>query len=845
MNALFKQICNYCFLLFAVSVYSQQIQVISEYGNVLEGAKIVVNKLDGSLVSIESTDQNGTLILPNSKEKFTLVVSYLGFITKTVSWDRQKNDTLMITLKSSIEDLDTIQLAAKQSITKSGDTTIVELERYKTAQDKRFTDVLRKLLGVNVSNDGNITYRGKPITDVLVNGAKLFDRDYQKAVNSLSPEEMIKLKFIEKYSDNSGFKKGEAYNTAIDINFVKPVVQSLNGTAVKGQKDFIALDLNYFLIHNSKASYLDLGFNNLGKSQARFFQTSSIQANQNSIINHYKLPDLSYLGSSLDDYLLSLNSSFSINNNTRLTLGKDNKHELLVKARNYWEKTIQTNTASSILFDNDGSLERLIISNKSIKSRHLEGGLQHTYTMGKHFFFNEIVFSNRHNDNEQSLDLNGSIQNFQRINKEVFFNISSTYQFKRSDSLITEAKGTMKWVGQNLSSFSSVAANQFQKNNTSTVYVSTEVTHPFLVSKSALLGLSNVQNYALHHAKNNILFNQNQNTFLSQNNEHLFHNRSFVYGEYIKLKNKFQYAGGLDYFFVKDIYANNQLLPYARIAYNKLSLRSNHTVQLSLTNDWLANSYRFTNPLRSDVDAFIIRSYQNEVASNFSFSYQYSYNSLFTSFTLGLQHNVNDKVEINAFDIDTDQTLNETIVLSKTVNNTTANTQVTKFIKFLKGNLQYQLVYSRQGLFTSLSRDLIQPLTVQSFNQQLEFKKRFNKKLYASLYYKQTNQLVDLVSISQKNKLSAAGIWLNYQFKNWNIISNSSFENLGNDGWYHLADVRVEFTPLKKPYYLEFSILNIFNERFIENQDIGVNYNTTSRTNVAGARYLVSFNYTF
>lgn len=845
MSALLRQICCFCFLFFAVSVYAQQIQVISEYGNVLAGAKIVVNTLDGSLVSIESTDENGTLILPKSLEKCTLVVSYLGFTTRTVSWDRQKNGAIIITLKSRIEDLDPIQLAAKQSITKSGDTTIVELEQYKTEQDKRFADVLRKLPGVNVSNDGNITYRGKPITDVLVNGTKLFDRDYQKAVNTLSPKEMVKLKFIEKYSDNTGFKKGEAYNTALDINFAKPVVQSLSGTAAKGQKDFSALDLNYFLMHNNKASYLDLGFNNIGKSQARFFQTSSIQANQNSNINHYKLPDLSFLGSGLDDYLLSINSSFSVNNNTRLTLGKDNKHELLVKARNYWEKTIQTNTTSSILFDNDGSLERLIVSDKSIKSRHLEGNLQHNYTVGKHFFFNEIVFSNRHNDNEQSLDLNGSIQNFQKINKEAFFNISSTYQFKRDDSLITEAKGTMKWVGQNLSSYSSVAANQFQENNTTAVYVSTEVTHPFFVSKRALLGVSNVQNYALHHAQNNILLNQNQNSSLSQNNEQLFHNRTFVYGEYVKLKNKFQYAAGLDYFLVKDISANNQLLPYARIAYNKLSLRSNHTVQVSLTNDWLANSYRFTNPLRSEVDAFIIRAYQNEVASNTSFSYQYSYNTLFTSFTLGLQHNISDKVEINAFDIETDQTLNQTIVLYKTANNTTANTQMTRFIKFLKGNLQYQLVYSRQGLFTSLSRDLIQPLTVQSFIQQLEFKKRFNKKLYASLYYKQTNQLVDLVSISQKNKLSAAGIWLNYQFKNWNIISNSSFENLGNDRWYHLADVRVEFTPSKKPYYLEFSILNLFNEKFIENQDIGVNYNITSRTNVAGARYLVSFNYTF
>lgn len=85
MSAFLKQFCCYCFLFFAAFVHAQQIQVISEYGNVLVGAKIVVNQLDGSLVSIETTDENGTLILPKSLEKCNLVVSYLGFITRTVS----------------------------------------------------------------------------------------------------------------------------------------------------------------------------------------------------------------------------------------------------------------------------------------------------------------------------------------------------------------------------------------------------------------------------------------------------------------------------------------------------------------------------------------------------------------------------------------------------------------------------------------------------------------------------------------------------------------------------------------------------------------------------------------
>lgn len=845
MSAFLKQFCCYCFLFFAAFVHAQQIQVISEYGNVLVGAKIVVNQLDGSLVSIETTDENGTLILPKSLEKCNLVVSYLGFITRTVSWDKPNNGTTIVTLKSKIEDLNPIELYGKQSIIKSGDTTLVELSDYKTEQDNRLSDVLKKIPGVNVSNDGSITFKGKPITDLLINGSKLFDRDYQKAVNNLNPEQMIRLKFIEKYSDNTGFKKGEAFNTALDINFEAPVVQSINATATKGQKDFTGLNLNYFVVYDSKASYLDLGFNNTGNSQARLFEKSSIQSNQNSIINHYGLPTISYLGNRLDDYLLTINNSFSINNNTRLSLGKENKHELLIKARKYWEETKQSNTSSSIIFDNETRFERVIVSDKSINSGRLEGNLQHNYTKGKHFSFNEIVFSDQRSDYKQSLLLNGVSQDFNRINTERFINLSSTYQFKRGDSLITEVKGLLKWVEQNLSSVAAISTNQNQENTTSSLHASSIFNHPIFIKNGNTLGVANIINLALNQAQNNLVYNQGQNNSLSQNLEQLLHSRLYMYGEHTRLKNNLQYSLGVDYFLIKDVLNSDYVLPYATISYNKLSLRETHTIQLSRTNDWLAASYRFSNTLRNEVDSFIIRSYQNEVVSRTNLSYNYNYSTLFTNLSLGLQYDLSNKVEINAFEIESNQTLNEATVLERSASSLTGNMHVTKFIKFLKGNIQYQVVYSRQNLFTSLSINDIESLTVQNIQQQLEFKKRFSKRFYASLYYKQTNQFVDLVQNAQQNKLSSAGMWLNYQLKNWNFISNGSLENLGNNRWYNLADIRVEYTPLRKPYYFEFTALNVLNENAIENQDIGVNYNITSRTNIAGARYLVSFNYTF
>ena len=107
------------------------------------------------------------------------------------------------------------------------DTVMFNSAAYKLPEGASVEDLVRKLPGVEIDSDGNITVNGKQVSRILVNGKQFFNDEKTVALNQLTADMIEKVKAYDKQSDLSrqtGIDDGmeeivmDLWNTMIVVN---------------------------------------------------------------------------------------------------------------------------------------------------------------------------------------------------------------------------------------------------------------------------------------------------------------------------------------------------------------------------------------------------------------------------------------------------------------------------------------------------------------------------------------------------------------------------------------------------------------------------------------------------
>ncbi len=85
------------------------------------------------------------------------------------------------------------------SITQRGDTLTYMSRQFKTADDRVLADVLRRLPGIDVADNGRITYQGKPISKFYVEGLDLMQGRYGVITNNLDVDKVASIQVLERH----------------------------------------------------------------------------------------------------------------------------------------------------------------------------------------------------------------------------------------------------------------------------------------------------------------------------------------------------------------------------------------------------------------------------------------------------------------------------------------------------------------------------------------------------------------------------------------------------------------------------------------------------------------------
>ena len=198
-----------------------------------------LNGTDSTLVQGAQTHYDGLFILNNIQPgRYRLIVSSIGF-NEHSQWVEMKNNNLdlpAIRLTEQVQHLAEVSVQGKAAeMTVKGDTIEYNTAAYQVAENANVEELLKKMNGVEVDKEGNVTINGEEIKAVRIDGKKFFGDDVQTATKNIPAEMIDKIQVIDEKSEMAkltGFEDDETeriINLSLKKNRKKGIFGNYSG----------------------------------------------------------------------------------------------------------------------------------------------------------------------------------------------------------------------------------------------------------------------------------------------------------------------------------------------------------------------------------------------------------------------------------------------------------------------------------------------------------------------------------------------------------------------------------------------------------------------------------------
>ena len=200
-------------------------------------------------VSLTPAKGNAKYALTNHEGKGTIEKVRAGKYTLKAEIMGYKAHTAEVEIKEGATDLGTIKLELDQevldaaSVSATGNPIIIKKDTveynassFKTTDTDMLINLLKKLPGIEVDDNGTITANGETINKITIEGKTFFLDDPQLASQNLPAKMIEKVKVVKKKSEQAeftGIDDGED-ETIIDLSVQKSMMQGLIGTVTAG-----------------------------------------------------------------------------------------------------------------------------------------------------------------------------------------------------------------------------------------------------------------------------------------------------------------------------------------------------------------------------------------------------------------------------------------------------------------------------------------------------------------------------------------------------------------------------------------------------------------------------------
>ena len=863
--------------LFSNIIFSQTIK--GKIQNTLKepiSANILIkNSENKNLISeFFKTDDNGdfTAVLEENYTKIYFEITAMGYekiADSIISPSKNRTYNLNYILNEKITELQEV-IVSQEKFEIEGDTVSFNPRSYKDGTERKVEDLIKKLPGMEVEENGSIKYRGKKVTSVQLEGDDLFGYNYAMGTRNISVDMLEQVQAIDNYSANPLLKGIEnSEEVAINLKLKKGKLDiSGNGNLGSGFDNKIdpRNDLSFNLLGISKKykSFSSISYNNVGinnSAEDYFSMSASLEDIQNEDFYAKKIIPENIFMSNFDTQRANINNQLAVSNNLIYRFSQ----KLSLKANISFLNDKITFLENNNTFFNTENINYNDQSETIKKPINKQIGFKLTYNTSKVSLLEieTAIQDQKINTSNSIIQNDNTFFNTNLQTENIFWNnkIQYTYKISNNKALQYISNFSINAIPQELNIYPiSFSFNgNLQKSEFEKKYYS---------NKFVLLGNSKKNKYVF--TLGSVLENNPFNSNLFENNSSI--NPDFInqfnykkatlfseFGTTYALENwKFQPTlriSSINQTYKNDLESTNKtmqsfiVIPSLNISY---SLSGNSTFKLtgSYEEKTPNEEYLFTNLIAQN-NRFIRRNILDlNLQQNQNYILSYRYNNLFTAFStnLSLIYNNNKNTYLSSIEIQDNFTISTFFQSPTNIENYSLNFGIEKYVNFLNSNIKhvsnyginnYKNVVNQSDLRNNQSRNYNAYFFITTvFNFPINFQNKFN---YSNINFISDNQNSN-TNISFNNNLKMLIkpnnkflFTISYDYFKPNTKLNEDFTFL---------DFEIKYKP-KKMRFIEFWLTgkNLLNNTFFSQTENTDFQNTTYQSSLMPRYFLLTLDF--
>lgn len=849
----------------------------------LENANIIATpNSEKEQLKFSISDNKGRYELILKKNvKYDIAISYIGYLDQTFILDiNEDNITKNFKLKSSNLELSEIIINYEyKPIEIKQDTLIYNIKNFINGNELKMKEVLEKLPGVEVDENGNVSVNGKKITKLLVEGKLFFEGGTKLAINNIPADALDKIEVLDHYNSIDFMKNvSESNDFAMNVKLKEDKKNFLFGDIEGGfgnKKRYLAhSNLFYYSKKNSISFIGDI--NNIGKNTLSFEDYFRFNGGISEYLSNKKeLTDLFQFAIKNKDMLKNdvkfsaLNFNVDINQKTSLSGYTIFSNSLVTNKKDienfYIQNNISTQENKNFTRDNKnligiGNFKLDYTSNPDEKIYY-----NNQFQIYKDESISEVFSKTNTTSNfflTKSQIENISIKQYFEWHKKFNTKSISTFVINQTYDI---SKPINNWSTNQpfLNNFIPLQTdsnfNILQLRKTENNSIDTQFTHYFSINKNNIL-YTNIGN-----SFNNSLFSTSEKQILSNGIINDFSSNGFgndinytLNDLFIGLEYKLSHKKWINkpeiYFHIYNVKikqenGNNniskfQIEPKWESKYN-FSNSESITFNYKLTNEF-PNITRYANSFTLENYNVIYKG--NSILENERFHFLdlfYSKNNLSRRLTINASLNFSKKI----FSVQNNTTINGIEQFNSPIQTNNPETNINYYGSITKKIFRFNLNFKTNldwYNFYQITNNIINRNNINSQNFSLFIKTAHKNWPNINFgYTKKYSRFINNISTDFNTNIFNSEFEIKF-LKNYLLkFDYQNIKNSNQSNYFDIANASIRYQKKNYPFYFFLSFNNIFNNN-IKNENVFSNYIISNQnTFLLPSFFLISINYKF
>ncbi|MBO4994618.1 MAG: hypothetical protein J6C78_01475 [Muribaculaceae bacterium] len=182
--------------------------VKSADGNRMDFVSVIASPSNAPKTILASvfTDENGSfqMSVDSDSDSLILKATSMEIAPALITVPNRSGNYDIIVNKRTVE-LKEVVVKSKKVYSK-GDTINYNVGSFLSNTDQSIADVLKKMPGITVSDAGQVSYQGKPIKNLYIEGLDLMKGHYGIATNNIDPNNIATVQVLENHQDIKALK---------------------------------------------------------------------------------------------------------------------------------------------------------------------------------------------------------------------------------------------------------------------------------------------------------------------------------------------------------------------------------------------------------------------------------------------------------------------------------------------------------------------------------------------------------------------------------------------------------------------------------------------------------------